>query len=59
VEWQAGDFAAGDVMIFHSHTVHKALPNLTRDQLRLSTDNRYTRVGDEVAEVSRKSHYEL
>lgn len=59
VEWHAGDFAAGDVLIFHSHTVHKALPNLTKDQLRLSTDNRYTRVGDEIAELSSKSHYEL
>jgi hypothetical protein len=59
VEWHAADFAAGDVLIFHSHTVHKALPNLTKDRLRLSTDNRYTRVGDAISEVSTRSHYGL
>src|SRR5947207_189901 len=48
--WHSGDFAAGDVLVFHSHTIHKALPNLTPDQLRLSTDNRYTRVGAELSE---------
>jgi hypothetical protein len=59
IEWHAGDFAAGDVLIFHSHTIHKALPNLTKDRLRLSTDNRYTRAGDAIAEISTKSHYGL
>jgi ectoine hydroxylase-related dioxygenase (phytanoyl-CoA dioxygenase family) len=59
IEWHAGDFAAGDVLIFHSHTIHKALPNLTTDRLRLSTDNRYTRTGDAVSEISTKSHYGL
>jgi ectoine hydroxylase-related dioxygenase (phytanoyl-CoA dioxygenase family) len=59
IAWHSGDFAAGDVLVFHSHTIHKALPNLTSDQLRLSTDNRYTRVGAELAELSTKSHYGL
>ena len=57
VEWHAGDFAAGDVLIFHSHTVHKAMPNLTKDRLRLSTDNRYQRAGDDIAGISTQSHY--
>src|SRR5947199_356238 len=35
--WVGGDFQAGDVLIFHSLTVHKALPNLT-DRLRMSMD---------------------
>jgi ectoine hydroxylase-related dioxygenase (phytanoyl-CoA dioxygenase family) len=56
-EWHAGDFAAGDVLVFHSYTVHKALPNLTKDRLRLSTDNRYQRAGDTIADISTKSHY--
>ena len=59
IEWHTGDFAAGDVLVFHSHTIHKALPNLTPDRLRLSTDNRYTCKDAEVADLSRKSHYGL
>jgi ectoine hydroxylase-related dioxygenase (phytanoyl-CoA dioxygenase family) len=57
--WAAGDFAIGDFLIFHSYTVHKALPNLTADRMRLSTDNRYQRAGDDIAEISKKTHYEL
>jgi ectoine hydroxylase-related dioxygenase (phytanoyl-CoA dioxygenase family) len=57
--WVGGDFEAGDFLVFHSLTVHKAMPNLTRDRLRLSTDNRYQRAGDEIADVSKKTHYNL
>lgn len=59
IEWHAGDFDAGDVLLFHSHTVHKARPNLTKDRLRISTDNRYQRVGDAIATVSQGTHYGL
>ncbi len=45
--WVGGDFAAGDVLIFHSLTVHKAVPNLT-DRLRLSIDCRFQRASDPV-----------
>ena len=45
--WVGGDFEAGDVLIFHSLTVHKALPNLT-DRLRISMDCRYQRLSDPV-----------
>lgn len=38
--WLGGDFHAGDLLIFHSLTVHRALPNRT-NQLRLSVDYRY------------------
>ena len=58
-QWVAGDFALGDFLIFHSYTVHKALPNLTPDQLRLSTDNRYQRAGEEIADISKSTHYNL
>jgi len=37
--------------------VHKAMPNLTKDRLRLSTDNRYQRAGDDIAGISTQSHY--
>ena len=40
-EWCHGDFAAGDVLVFHSLTVHRAVPNVLKDHLRLSVDYRY------------------
>ncbi len=57
--WVAGDFAVGDFIVFHSYTIHKALPNFSGDRLRLSTDNRYQRGGDEIAEISKGTHYNL
>jgi hypothetical protein len=39
--WYTTDFKMGDALFFHSYTIHKALPNLSINQLRLSTDNRY------------------
>ena len=37
--------SAGDVLIFHSLTVHKGVPNQSH-QLRMSIDTRYQRVRD-------------
>jgi ectoine hydroxylase-related dioxygenase (phytanoyl-CoA dioxygenase family) len=39
-EWTGGPVFAGDVLIFHSLTVHAASPNLSR-QMRLSLDCRF------------------
>jgi hypothetical protein len=47
--WVAGPMAAGDVLIFHSLTVHKGLPNVS-DRLRMSLDNRYQRASEPVCE---------
>jgi ectoine hydroxylase-related dioxygenase (phytanoyl-CoA dioxygenase family) len=58
-EWHASDFALGDVLIFHSHTVHEALPNLTSDTLRLSIDNRYQLDGSAIEPSSMGTHYNL
>ena len=41
--WCGGDLGAGDVLLFSSFTVHRALPNLTADRLRVSMDYRYRR----------------
>lgn len=38
--WAGGEIAAGDVLIFHSLTVHAALPNRSK-QMRLSLDCRF------------------
>jgi ectoine hydroxylase-related dioxygenase (phytanoyl-CoA dioxygenase family) len=50
-QWVGGDFAAGDVVIFTDTTVHKALPNKSRE-LRQSFDARYQRLSDPVATLS-------
>ncbi len=39
--WFETDFQSGDVLVFHSLTVHKSIPNRTENQIRLSTDFRY------------------
>lgn len=41
--WRTGPFARGDVLVFHSLTVHKGVPN-RGERLRLSMDVRYQRV---------------
>lgn len=38
--WAEGDFKCGDFVTFHSHTVHKGLPNNTENNLRISIDCR-------------------
>ena len=43
--WVSGDFAVGDVLLFHSMTVHKGLPNRS-DKLRMSMDVRYQLVSE-------------
>ena len=40
-EWFQTDFNVGDVLVFHSLTVHKSIPNLTENRVRLSVDYRY------------------
>ena len=57
-QWTGSDFVAGDVVLFHSLTVHKALPNLSPDRLRLSVDFRYQPLSHPVAASSLKPHYD-
>ncbi len=55
--WVAGDYALGDALFFHSHTVHKALPNQTTDRIRLSVDYRYQGGSKPVTEGSLLPHF--
>ena len=41
LEWAEGDYEMGDVILFNSLTVHKALPNKSPGKIRLSCDFRY------------------
>jgi ectoine hydroxylase-related dioxygenase (phytanoyl-CoA dioxygenase family) len=54
--WRSEDFGTGDVVIFHSLTMHRALPNRTTDEVRISLDNRYQRAGDTIDPGSLKPH---
>ena len=57
-EWVGGDMACGDVLVFHSHTIHRALPNTTSDRLRLSVDYRYQPSSHPVREDSLLPHFQ-
>jgi Phytanoyl-CoA dioxygenase (PhyH) len=62
-QWVTTDYAIGDTLIFHSLTVHQALPNKSADRLRISLDNRYQRLDQPIAEhmllPHLRSHHEL
>jgi hypothetical protein len=49
--WVSGDFAVGDVLVFHSMTVHKGLPNRSQ-KLRMSMDVRYQPVAEPFCAVN-------
>ena len=49
-EWVSSPFNLGDVLFFHSQTVHKGLPNRSGNRIRLSVDYRYQRASDPVME---------
>jgi hypothetical protein len=49
--WVTGAFKAGDALIFQDVTVHKALPNLTRE-IRMSFDARFQPVSQPIADVN-------
>jgi hypothetical protein len=53
--WVTNTFEQGDVLIFHSMTVHKGVPN-TANCLRMSMDARYSRLTDPIAPGSLLPH---
>ncbi len=57
LEWVSSDFRQGDVLIFHSLTVHRSLENHTRS-MRLSVDYRYQREGEELTLQSLRPHFQ-
>lgn len=48
-EWHTTNYELGDTLIFPAVTIHQALPNVTEDKLRVSFDNRYQLVSDQIA----------
>lgn len=57
--WHTTDFEPGDALFFHAYTIHKALPNLSGDRIRLSTDNRYQRQGEAIDPSALRPHFDL
>lgn len=54
--WVAGEFKAGDVLTFHSFTVHQGIDNNTKSKMRLSMDFRCQPLQDKkIGPVSVKS----
>jgi ectoine hydroxylase-related dioxygenase (phytanoyl-CoA dioxygenase family) len=49
--WVTGAFAAGDALIFQDVTVHKALPNRTRE-IRMSFDARFQPASQPIADTN-------
>ncbi len=56
-KWRTTDFRAGDVLLFHSLTVHMGLPNRTAKTVRLSVDYRYQGRSQPVVESSFLPHH--
>jgi hypothetical protein len=55
--WHVSDFEAGDVLIFHSCTVHKAEPNTTAETVRISVDTRFCDHGAPVFSTNLDPHH--
>lgn len=53
--WVSNPFRQGDVLLFHSLTVHKGVPN-TGTRLRMSIDARYQKITDPIAPASLLPH---
>ena len=50
-------YRQGDVLIFHSATVHKAEPNRTEDAVRISVDTRFCDYGAPVFSTNLEPHH--
>ena len=54
--WATADYHAGDVLVFHSMSVHAGTPNRSR-QLRLSADYRFQSASEPITTLSLHPHY--
>jgi hypothetical protein len=56
LEWVRGDLELGDALVFHSLTMHRALPNRT-DRMRLSVDYRFQREDEPLTAGCLEPHF--
>ncbi len=59
LDWVYNETKAGDVVLFHSYTIHQGRDNNTNDKIRFSCDYRYQPMGEEIHESSLLPHYNL
>ena len=55
--WHVADSEPGDVLIFHSATVHRAEPNITEGTVRMSVDTRFCDYGAPVFSTNLEPHH--
>lgn len=55
--WHVSNVTAGDVIIFHSQTVHRAQPNVDKQRVRLSVDSRFCDYGAPVFSTNLEPHH--
>ncbi len=55
-EWAWNPFKCGDVLMFHSLTIHRGRDNMTKDRIRLATSARYQSVSEPVDEDALTVH---
>lgn len=55
--WATADFSTGDALIFSSLVIHKALPNLSANRIRLSVDYRYQPASAPIVQSSLEPHF--
>jgi ectoine hydroxylase-related dioxygenase (phytanoyl-CoA dioxygenase family) len=58
LRWVTTDYAAGDVLVFGSMTVHASLHNASEFFMRLSVDFRYQQEGEPLTELCLQPHFE-
>jgi ectoine hydroxylase-related dioxygenase (phytanoyl-CoA dioxygenase family) len=54
--WLSTDYRIGDILLFHGHTLHKALDNRSKDRMRVSLEYRYQRRADQIDPGSMEFH---
>ena len=47
-EWVWNPFKCGDVLMFHSLTIHRGRDNLTKDRIRFATSARYQPISEPI-----------
>ncbi len=57
LRWLSTDFRCGDLLVFHSLTLHRSLPNLSGDRFRLSVDYRFQEEGAALTETVLQPHF--
>ena len=55
-EWVWNPFKCGDVLMFHSLTIHRGRDNLTKDRIRFATSARYQPVSEPIDRAAFNVH---